>query len=64
MTALELCSGLGRAEPAPRGCAQESGNSGNTVNFAARVTTRISQAAPHRFFEASASVRSDSSRWH
>jgi cell wall-associated NlpC family hydrolase len=46
MTALELCSGLGRTEHSTFGsCAQESGNSGNTVNFAARVTARALTAS-------------------
>jgi cell wall-associated NlpC family hydrolase len=43
MTALELCLGLGRAEySSSESCAQESGN---TVNFAARVTSRAFEAS-------------------
>ncbi len=46
ITALGLCLGLGRAEPSPQGsCAQESGNSGITVNFTARVMSRASEAS-------------------
>jgi cell wall-associated NlpC family hydrolase len=45
ITALGLGLGLGTAEPAHARAAQESGNSGNTVNFTARVTSHASQTS-------------------
>ena len=45
ITALGLGLGLGTAEPAHTRAAQESGNSGNTVNFTARVTSCASQTS-------------------
>ena len=67
MTALELYSGLGRAEHSTsRELRAGVGELGEYREFrCARDVTRISrQAAPHRSFEAYASPRSGSPRWH